>query len=93
MPLRDGDMELTFQSNFDAILETAKALFPDTRNVALVGSRQTSTASGFSAPGSTTIECASRSLERFRSVLGTRRRTRSRCSAAPGGRTFPASGR
>ncbi len=34
--LRGGDTALTFESNFEAILETAKSLFPDTRNVALV---------------------------------------------------------
>src|SRR5580765_4282792 len=34
--LRPGDMELTFESNFEAILDSAKALFPATQNVALV---------------------------------------------------------
>ena len=70
MALRDGDMELTFESNFDAILETAKALFPDTRNVALVWESTDLNRVRIQRAGLTTIEVREPSLERFREVLG-----------------------
>ena len=70
MPLRPGDMELTFKSNFDAILETARALFPDTRNVALVWESTDLNRDRVRRAGLTTIEVREPSLERFRQVLG-----------------------
>ena len=70
MPLRHGDMELTFESNFEAILETAKALFPDTRNVALVWESTDLNRDRIQRAGLTTIEVREASLERFRQVLG-----------------------
>ena len=70
MPLRRGDMELTFESNFEAILETARALFPDTRNVALVWESTDLNRDRIQRAGLTAIEVREASLERFRQVLG-----------------------
>jgi signal transduction histidine kinase len=69
MLLGRGDMELTFESNFEAILESAKALFPDTRNVALVWESTDLNRDRIQRAGLTTIEVREASLERFQRVL------------------------
>ena len=68
--LRHGDMELTFESNFEAILASAKALFPGTRNVALVWESSDLNRNRIRGAGLTPIEVREASLERFQQVLG-----------------------
>ncbi len=68
--LRRGDMELTFESNFEAILGSAKALFPETRNVALVWESSDLNRNRIRRAGLTPIEVREASLERFQQVLG-----------------------
>lgn len=68
--LRHGDMALTFESNFEAILASAKALFPGTRNVALVWESSDLNRNRIRSAGLTPIEVREASLERFQQVLG-----------------------
>ena len=70
MLLRRGDLELTFESNFEAILESAKTLFPDTLNVALVWESTDLNRDRIRRAGLTAIEVREASLERFQQVLG-----------------------